>query len=85
MAQPMVVGLLEAAKAAAVRLKAAYVKYASVCAEPNSKKQKGYGKDTVRPVTIKQLVDAEQPHPDAEFKVDGDPISQVRRSSNDDY
>jgi replication factor A2 len=39
---------------------------------------KGYGKDTVRPVTVKQILDAQQPHPDADFKVDGDAISQVR-------
>jgi hypothetical protein len=41
----------------------------------------GYGKDTVRPVTIKQILDAQQPHPDADFKVDGDPISQVCETS----
>jgi hypothetical protein len=41
-------------------------------------KQRGYGKDTVRPVTIKQVLDAQQPHPDADFKIDGDAISQVR-------
>lgn len=40
--------------------------------------QGGYGKDTVRPLTIKQILDAEQPHPDADFKVDGENISQVR-------
>ncbi|KAI9675930.1 MAG: replication factor A protein 2 [Trizodia sp. TS-e1964] len=38
---------------------------------------KTYGKDTLRPVTIKQLVDAQQPHPDAEFKIDGTEITQV--------
>lgn len=29
-------------------------------------------------MTIKQVLDAEQPHPDADFKIDGDAISQVR-------
>ncbi|KIX08545.1 uncharacterized protein Z518_03201 [Rhinocladiella mackenziei CBS 650.93] len=37
----------------------------------------GYGKDTVRPVTIKQILDAEQPHPDADFRADGEPFGQV--------
>ncbi|OAL37595.1 hypothetical protein AYO20_03102 [Fonsecaea nubica] len=37
----------------------------------------GYGKDTVRPMTIKQILDAEQPHPDADFRSDGEPFSQV--------
>ncbi|KKY24559.1 putative replication factor-a protein [Phaeomoniella chlamydospora] len=37
----------------------------------------GYGKDTLRPVTIKQILDAQQPHPDADFKIDGEGISQV--------
>ncbi|KAA6407743.1 MAG: replication factor A2 [Lasallia pustulata] len=36
-----------------------------------------YGKDTLRPVTIKQLLDAQQPHPDAEFKIDDVEITQV--------
>ena len=36
-----------------------------------------YGKDTLRPVTIKQVVDAQQPHPDAEFKIDEVEIIQV--------
>ena len=31
----------------------------------------------MRPVTIKQILDAQQPHPDADFKVDGDAISQI--------
>jgi replication factor A2 len=39
--------------------------------------QGGFGKDTVRPVTIKQILDAQQPHPDADFRVDGENISQV--------
>ncbi|EXJ65948.1 replication factor A2 [Cladophialophora psammophila CBS 110553] len=37
----------------------------------------GYGRDTVRPMTIKQILDAEQPHPDADFRCDGEPFSQV--------
>lgn len=36
-----------------------------------------YGKDTLRPVTIRQLLHALHPHPDAEFKVDGSDITQV--------
>ena len=36
-----------------------------------------YGKDTIRPVTVKQALDALQPHPDADFKIDGDNISQI--------
>lgn len=36
-----------------------------------------YGKDTLRPCTIKQILDAQQPHPDAEFKIDGTEITQV--------
>lgn len=36
-----------------------------------------YGKDTLRPVTIKQVLDAQQPHPDAEFKIDEVEITQV--------
>ncbi|GAB7352457.1 hypothetical protein MBLNU459_g2867t1 [Dothideomycetes sp. NU459] len=37
-----------------------------------------YGKDTLRPVTIKQLVDAQHPHPDAEyFMIDGSEATTV--------
>ncbi|KAK5118186.1 hypothetical protein LTR85_008166 [Meristemomyces frigidus] len=37
-----------------------------------------YGKDTLRPVTIKQLIDAHHPHPDAEyFIIDGSEATQV--------
>lgn len=40
--------------------------------------KKQYGKDTLRPVTIKQLIDAEHPHPDAEhFLIDGAETTQV--------
>ncbi|KAK3626859.1 Replication factor A protein 2 [Elasticomyces elasticus] len=43
---------------------------------PNAKRS--YGKDTLRPVTIKQLLDAHHPHPDAEyFMVDGSEATQV--------
>ncbi|KAK5162653.1 hypothetical protein LTR04_003152 [Oleoguttula sp. CCFEE 6159] len=44
---------------------------------PGSGAKQQYGKDTLRPVTIKQILDAQQPHPDAEFKVDGSEITQV--------
>ena len=37
----------------------------------------GYGKDTVRPVTIKQILHAHHPHPDAEFKIDGEVATQL--------
>ncbi|MCJ1234467.1 replication factor A protein 2 [Varicellaria rhodocarpa] len=36
-----------------------------------------YGKDTLRPVTIRQVLNAYQPHPDAEFKIDDIEITQV--------
>ena len=36
-----------------------------------------YGQDTLRPVTIKQVLDAQQPHPDADFKIDDVEITQV--------
>ncbi|KAK8118903.1 uncharacterized protein PG998_003529 [Apiospora kogelbergensis] len=38
---------------------------------------KGYGDATLRPVTIKQLIDAEQAYPDAPFRVDGLEITEV--------
>ena len=38
---------------------------------------KTYGKDTLRPVTIKQIIDATQPHPEAEFKIDGTEVTTV--------
>jgi len=38
---------------------------------------KTYGKDTVRPVTIKQMIEAQQPHPDSEFKIDGSEVTQL--------
>ena len=37
-----------------------------------------YGEGTLRPVTIKQILDAQQPHPDADFKIDEVEVSQVR-------
>ncbi|EGP84368.1 unnamed protein product [Zymoseptoria tritici ST99CH_1A5] len=41
-------------------------------------KRTGYGKDTLRPVTIKQLLDAHHPHPDADhFMVDDTEMTQV--------
>ncbi|KAJ9627724.1 Replication factor A protein 2 [Taxawa tesnikishii (nom. ined.)] len=40
--------------------------------------KKSYNKDTLRPVTIKQLIDAQHPHPDAEyFMIDGAEATQV--------
>jgi len=51
-----------------------------VAGEPQSSPAQGrggYGKDTVRPMTIKQILDAQQPHPDADFRSDGEPFSQV--------
>ncbi|TKA33687.1 hypothetical protein B0A50_00523 [Salinomyces thailandicus] len=40
--------------------------------------KRSYGKDTLRPVTIKQLVDAHHPHPDAEFfMIDDSECTQV--------
>jgi len=38
---------------------------------------KTYGKDTLRPVTIKQILDASLPHPDAMFKIDGSEVTQL--------
>ena len=32
-------------------------------------------------MTIKQVLEAQQPHPDADFTVDGDGISQVRQNT----
>lgn len=40
-------------------------------------KSQDHGKDTLTPVTIKQLHDATQENTDAEFLVDGAAISQV--------
>lgn len=39
--------------------------------------QGGYGKETLRPLTVKQILEAHQPHADADFKVDGQAVSQV--------
>lgn len=40
--------------------------------------KRSYGRDTLRPVTIKQLIDAHHPHPDAEhFMIDGAETTQV--------
>ncbi|KAI9705404.1 MAG: replication factor A protein 2 [Candelina mexicana] len=44
---------------------------------PGGGNAKTYGKDTLRPVTIKQVLEAQQPHADAEFKIDGTEITQV--------
>jgi len=34
-------------------------------------------------LTIKQVLEAQQPHPDADFKVDGEAISQVCKEYGD--
>ncbi|WPH04437.1 single-stranded DNA binding protein 30K chain [Acrodontium crateriforme] len=40
--------------------------------------KRSYGKDTLRPVTIKQLIEAHHPNPDAEhFMIDGGETTQV--------
>ncbi|EPE24326.1 Nucleic acid-binding protein [Glarea lozoyensis ATCC 20868] len=39
--------------------------------------QKVYGQESLRPVTIKQILDATQAHSDAEFKIDGSEVTQV--------
>lgn len=38
--------------------------------------QKG-GQSTLRPVTIKQIIGADQPHPDADFQIDGADVGSV--------
>lgn len=38
---------------------------------------RGYSKDTLRPVTIKQLLEAQPMHQDGDFKIDGTEITQV--------
>ncbi|MCJ1335334.1 replication factor A protein 2 [Bachmanniomyces sp. S44760] len=43
----------------------------------NTASKGNHGKDTLRPVTIKQILDAQQPHPDAEFSIDNAEITQV--------
>ena len=43
-----------------------------------SRHQPDYAKDTVRPVTIKQILDADEPYPEAGFQIDKTPISHVR-------
>ncbi|KAK5200093.1 Replication factor A protein 2 [Exophiala xenobiotica] len=50
-----------------------------VAGEPQSSPAggRGGGKDTVRPMTIKQILDSQQPHPDADFRADGEPFGQV--------
>ncbi|WEW57359.1 Replication factor A protein 2 [Emydomyces testavorans] len=43
----------------------------------SSQGAKRYTKESLRPVTIKQINDASQPYPDAEFKIDGTEVTQV--------
>ncbi|WVQ96494.1 hypothetical protein IAU59_003599 [Kwoniella sp. CBS 9459] len=38
---------------------------------------KARGNQTIRPVTIKQVLNANQVHPDADFQIDGQDISQI--------
>ncbi|UKZ60327.1 uncharacterized protein TrAtP1_001608 [Trichoderma atroviride] len=38
---------------------------------------KSYQDESLRPLTIKQILDAEEPYSGAEFKVDGTPITQI--------
>ncbi|RMZ82426.1 hypothetical protein DV737_g2136, partial [Chaetothyriales sp. CBS 132003] len=47
--------------------------------EPTSSQAqgRGYGQETIRPVTVAQILSASQPHPDADFKIDGEPISHL--------
>lgn len=39
--------------------------------------QKRAGNNTLRPVTIRQILNAEQPHPDADFTLDGAELGQL--------
>jgi hypothetical protein len=43
------------------------------------------GGNTLRPVTIKQILDAQQAHPDAEFRIDGIEASQVSTLSKQNH
>lgn len=46
--------------------------------ENSASTKRSYGKDTLRPVTIKQLLDAHHPHPDADhFMIDDSETTQV--------
>ncbi|KAM3424653.1 hypothetical protein BST61_g6641 [Cercospora zeina] len=46
--------------------------------ENSASNKRTYGKDTLRPVTIKQLLDAHHPHPDADhFMIDDSETTQV--------
>ncbi|KAF6833475.1 hypothetical protein CPLU01_05513 [Colletotrichum plurivorum] len=38
---------------------------------------KSYGEDSLRPVTIKQIIDAEEAYPGADFRIDGNAVTQV--------
>ncbi|KAH8089703.1 hypothetical protein HD553DRAFT_327748 [Filobasidium floriforme] len=44
---------------------------------PGTTNKKG-GQSTLRPVTIKQIIGADQPHPDADFQIDGVDVGSVR-------
>ncbi|CBQ72976.1 related to RFA2-DNA replication factor A, 36 kDa subunit [Sporisorium reilianum SRZ2] len=45
--------------------------------QSDSPSGKRAGNNTLRPVTIRQLINAEQPHPDAEFTLDGAELGQL--------
>ena len=47
---------------------------------PGSKRAGLDTKNTVRPVTIRQIIEAHSPHPDADFQIDDVDVGQVRRS-----
>jgi hypothetical protein len=49
-------------------------------AESPGGKAKGKGNSTIRPVTIRQVLGAQQAHPDADFTIDGVEIGQVSDS-----
>lgn len=44
-----------------------------------SDRQQRVGTNSLRPVTIRQTLNASQPHSDAQFTSDGAELSQVRR------
>ncbi|KAL8712540.1 MAG: hypothetical protein Q9225_006930, partial [Loekoesia sp. 1 TL-2023] len=44
--------------------------------QPNAGRS-SLSKDTLRPCTIKQVLDATQPHPDADFKIDDIEVQQL--------
>lgn len=53
-------------------------RFSSLVADISDLKGKGGGQQTLRPLTIKQVLEASQPHPDADFSVDGVELGSVR-------